>query len=121
MSLRYPIYCRAALYDLEDHEALRREIEESYMFTNATGVGMKPLQGEAVIPDTSYLRPDLIVADTVYSPAETELLRMAKEAGCKRMNGFGMMLFQGAAAFKLWTAIAVLGALAIFAPFPQSS
>ena len=28
---------------------------------------------------------------------------MAKEAGCKNMNGFGMMLFQGAAAFQLWT------------------
>lgn len=29
--------------------------------------------------------------------------KMAKEAGCKTMNGLGMMLFQGAAAFKLWT------------------
>lgn len=95
--------CRATLYDLNDLDALKKEIADSYMFTNATGVGMKPLEGKAVIPDTSFLRPDLIVTDTVYSPAETELLRMAKEVGCKRMNGFGMMLFQGAAAFKLWT------------------
>ena len=29
--------------------------------------------------------------------------KMAKEAGCKTMNGLGMMLFQGAAAFRLWT------------------
>ena len=64
---------------------------------------MKPLEGKACIPDKSFLRPDLIVTDTVYAPAETELLRMAKEVGCKCMNGFGMMLFQGAAAFKLWT------------------
>lgn len=95
--------CKATLYDLADLDALRREIEDSYMFTNATGVGMKPLEGKAVIPDKSFLRPELIVTDTVYSPAETELLKMAKEVGCKRMNGFGMMLFQGAAAFKLWT------------------
>lgn len=95
--------CKATLYDLADLDALKREIDDSYLFANATGVGMKPLEGKAVIPDTSFLRPDLIVTDTVYSPAETELLRMAKEVGCKCMNGFGMMLFQGAAAFKLWT------------------
>ena len=95
--------CKAALYDLNNLDMLRREIADSYMFTNATGVGMKPLEGKAVIPDASFLRKDLIVTDTVYSPAETELLRMAKEVGCKRMNGYGMMLFQGAAAFKLWT------------------
>ena len=95
--------CKATLYDLDDLDALRREIADSYLFANATGVGMKPLEGKAVIPDKSFLRPDLIVTDTVYAPAETELLRMAKEVGCKNMNGFGMMLFQGAAAFKLWT------------------
>ena len=95
--------CHATLYDLKDLESLRREIADSYLFANATGVGMKPLEGQAVIPDISYLRPDLIVTDTVYAPTETELLRMAKEVGCKCMNGFGMMLFQGAAGFKLWT------------------
>lgn len=31
------------------------------------------------------------------------MLRMAKEVGCKTMNGLGMMLFQGSAAFELWT------------------
>ena len=95
--------CKAVMYDLADLDVLRREIDSSCLFANATGVGMKPLEGKAVIPDKSFLRPDLIVTDTVYSPAETELLRMAKEVGCKRMNGLGMVLFQGAAGFKLWT------------------
>ena len=81
--------CKATLYDLADLDVLRREIDDSYLFANATGVGMKPLEGKAVIPDKSFLRPDLIVTDTVYAPAETELLRMAKEAGCKNMNGLG--------------------------------
>lgn len=94
--------CKATLFDLDDKEALRAEIESSYLFANATGVGMKPLEGQMVIPDASYLRPDLIVTDVVYSPTETELLRVAKEVGCKTMNGLGMMLYQGAAAFKLW-------------------
>ena len=95
--------CKAAMFDLADTEALRREIADSVMVANATCVGMKPLMGKTWLPDPSYLRPDLIVTDTIYAPAETEFLRIAKEVGCKTMNGFGMMLFQGAAAFKLWT------------------
>ncbi|MDO4467113.1 MAG: shikimate dehydrogenase [Bacillota bacterium] len=96
--------CKATLYDLADTEALRREIADSYIFMNATGVGMKPLEGQMVIPDETFLRPDLIVADTVYMPRETKLLETARKVGCQKViNGEGMMLFQGAAAFKLWT------------------
>ena len=95
--------CKAKLFDLADKDALREEIASSYLLANATGVGMKPLEGQTWLPDPSYLRPDLIVTDTVYAPAETEFLRIAKQVGCKNMNGFGMMLFQGAAAFKMWT------------------
>ena len=95
--------CRAELFDLDDLEILKAEIADSCLFVNATGMGMKPLEGKTYIPDASYLRPDLIVADVVYSPAETALLKMAKQVGCKCMNGFGMMLFQGSAAFEMWT------------------
>lgn len=95
--------CKATLYDLNDLEALKAEIESSYLFVNATGMGMKPLEGQTYIPDASYLRPELMVVDIVYSPAETALLKMAKAVGCKCMNGLGMMLFQGSAAFELWT------------------
>ena len=95
--------CKAAIYDLADHEALRREISESFLLANATGLGMKPYEGITWLPDIGYLRPDLIVTDTVYAPPMTKLLEMAREAGCRYMNGISMMLFQGAAAFKLWT------------------
>lgn len=95
--------CKATLFDLDDKEALRREIEDSYLFANATGVGMKPLEGQMVIPDASYLRKDLIVTDVVYMPEKTKLLEVAEEVGCKNMNGMGMMLYQGAAAFEMWT------------------
>ncbi len=94
--------CKVTLYDLADLESLKREIESSFILTNATGMGMKPLEGQTYIPDASYLRADLIVSDIVYSPKETALLKMAKEVGCKTMNGMGMMLFQGAAAFEMW-------------------
>ena len=95
--------CIVNLYDLDDKEKLREELADSYLFAQATGVGMKPLEGLSVVPDKSFFRPELIVTDTIYYPRETALLKMAKEAGCKTMNGLGMMLFQGDAAFYLWT------------------
>lgn len=95
--------CKAKLFDLADLDALKAEIATSYLLANATGVGMKPLEGQTYIPDKTYLRPDLIVTDVIYSPAETALLKMAKEVGCKTVNGVGMMIFQGAAGFEMWT------------------
>ena len=93
--------CKAALYPLEDLSLLKAEMDTSYLFTNATGVGMKPLEGQTYIPDSSFFRPDLIVTDVIYSPHMTRMLEMAKEAGCKIMNGQGMMLFQAIAAIEL--------------------
>ncbi|MGY3704057.1 quinate/shikimate dehydrogenase [Vagococcus martis] len=95
--------CQATLFDLADNEALESEINNSQIFTNATGVGMKPLEGQSLIKNTDVLRPDLVVADVVYVPSETQLLKDAKANGCRTVNGLGMMLWQGAAAFKLWT------------------
>ena len=56
-----------------------------------------------VLPDTSYLRKDLIVSDVIYMPEKTKLLEEAEKMGCQTINGLGMMLFQGAASFRLWT------------------
>lgn len=95
--------CKAKLFDLNDLDVLKAEIADSFLFANATGMGMKPLEGQTYIPDSSFLRKDLNVVDIVYSPAQTELLKMAESVGCKYMNGLGMMLFQGSAAFELWT------------------
>ena len=93
--------CRASFFPLEDLDALRAELSDSYLFTNATGVGMKPMEGITYIPDLTYFRPDLLVTDVIYSPHRTRLLEMAKQAGCRIMNGQGMMLFQAIAAIEL--------------------
>ena len=95
--------CKAQLFDLNDHETLRKEINDSVIFTNATNVGMGKLEGQMVLPDTSYLRKDLIVSDVIYMPEKTKLLEEAEKVGCQTINGLGMMLYQGAASFKLWT------------------
>ena len=70
---------------------------------NATIVGMKPMDDQSVVKDLSAFRPGLVVADAVYNPEETKLLREAKEAGCTCIGGKGMLLWQGVAAFKLYT------------------
>ena len=95
--------CRAAAYRLEDTERLREEIASSAMLVNATSAGFGGQTGSCPIPDASYLRADLVVADVIYIPEKTALLEMAESVGCRTMNGLGMMLYQGAAAFKLWT------------------
>lgn len=95
--------CKVSLYDLDDLAKLKEEIASSVLLINATGVGMKPLEGITYIPDTSFFRPELVVLDIVYAPRETALLKLAKSAGCRTLNGLGMMLFQGAAAFEMWT------------------
>jgi shikimate dehydrogenase len=96
--------CKATLYRLEDQDRLRAEIVSSAILINATGVGMKPLEGQSLITDATMLRPELVVHECIYSPTETALLKLAKEVGCKKaINGLGMMLYQGAAAFKRFT------------------
>ena len=96
--------CIATVTDLNEQEAFKQSIAESTIYIDATGVGMKPLESESLINDPEVIRPDLVVFDVVYSPKETKLLKFAGEHGAKKtINGLGMMLYQGAEAFKHFT------------------
>lgn len=95
--------CDVNVYDIDDTAKMTAEIKSSDIFANATIVGMKPLDDQSVVKDTSAFHPGLVVADAVYNPTETKLLREAKEAGCTCIGGKGMLLWQGVAAFKLYT------------------
>ena len=64
---------------------------------------MAPKTENTIITDTTMFHKDLFVFDVIYNPQETRLLREAKETGCKTGNGMYMLLYQGAASFKLWT------------------
>ena len=68
---------------------------------NATPIGMAKHPGSAVPPD--LLRPDLWVADIVYFPRDTELLRAARAAGCRTLDGGGMAVYQAVRAFEIFT------------------
>lgn len=91
------------VYDIADTEKMTQEIAESDIFANATIVGMKPMDDQSVVKDVSAFRPGLVVCDAVYNPVETRLLREAKEKGCTCIGGKGMLLWQGVAAFRLFT------------------
>lgn len=95
--------CKTSITPLEDREALATAVKNCDILVNATKVGMKPLDGESLI-DPALFRADLVVADTVYNPRETRMIQEAKAAGCKAaIGGIGMLLWQGVAAFKLFT------------------
>jgi shikimate dehydrogenase len=68
---------------------------------NTTPVGMAKYPGMAL--PAELLRPGLWVADVVYFPLETELLRRARSLGCRTMSGGGMAVYQAVGAFRLLT------------------
>lgn len=84
--------CVVNVYDIADTARMTAEIASSDIFANATIVGMKPMENESVVKDTSAFRPGLVVADAVYNPEETRLLREAKEAGAICIGGKGRLL-----------------------------
>ena len=71
---------------------------------NTTPIGMDKYPGLPV--PAEVLRPDLWVAEIVYFPLETELLRRARALGARTLDGGGMAVFQAVEAFRLFTGIA---------------
>ena len=94
--------CEVSIHTLEDSGALAQAVKNCDILVNATKVGMKPLDGQSLI-DAKLLRKGLVVADTVYNPRKTLLIEQAETAGCTAIGGIGMLLWQGVAAFKLFT------------------
>jgi shikimate dehydrogenase len=53
----------------------------------------------------AWLRPSLWVAEVIYFPLETEMLRRARDYGCRTLDGGGMAVFQAVEAFRLFTGL----------------
>lgn len=70
---------------------------------NATPIGMANHPGLPL--PASLLRPALWVAEVVYFPLETELLRTMRALGCRTLDGGGMAVFQAAEGFRLFTGL----------------
>lgn len=93
--------CSIILTEWNEEQKLAEALAKSNLLVNATSVGMKETQSP--IKNPQLLREDLTVYDAIYDPRETLLLKQAKEKGAKTINGLGMLIYQGAAAFGLWT------------------
>ena len=95
--------CHTDVTDMADAEAVKECIRKSRLLTNATSVGMAPREDASPIADPAWLHADLLVSDIIYNPRRTRLLREAEGQGCRTLNGMLMLLYQGAAAFHIWT------------------
>ncbi len=75
------------------------------VWVNTTSLGMSPKIDESAFGDAApaSIDGDTLVFDTIYTPAETKLLRQAKDAGATTVNGSAMFLHQAAAQCRLWT------------------
>ncbi|MDC7278011.1 shikimate dehydrogenase [Butyrivibrio fibrisolvens] len=93
--------CDVFVYDIADRDIMEFSLQESDILINGTNVGMGD-DDTSLVPK-EFLHPNLTVCDTIYHPEMTRLLKDADSVGCKTMNGKFMLLYQGAAAFKLWT------------------
>ncbi|MGX9963823.1 shikimate dehydrogenase [Roseomonas sp. F4] len=82
---------------------LAAEVRGADGLVNCTPVGMAKFPGTPLPVD--WLRPALWVADIVYFPFETALLRAARGLGCRTLDGGGMAVFQAAGAFRLFTGL----------------
>lgn len=94
--------CQVSVHDFADEEDFMSCLSASNLLCNATNVGMGEGNNESPVP-THLLSRDLITIDIIYNPLETRLLREAKAAGAKTMNGVPMLLYQAAFNYKMWT------------------
>ncbi len=76
--------------------------EEAEIIINTTSIGMSP-DREAIPCPPAIISAHHVVADIVYNPPQTTLLSAAEERGAKVVPGLGMLVWQGAAAFEIFT------------------
>ena len=85
-----------------DAAPIAAALRNTDVLINTTSVGMHPKEDALPIP-ADLVPQGMIVSDIVYNPVKTRLLRVAASKGCKPVTGLGMLVYQGAEAFRLWT------------------
>lgn len=89
------------LFSLDDVQNLQVSITQAELLVNATSVGMDGKSSP--VPTNITLSAGLLAADVIYQPFETPFLKWARNQGNQAVNGLGMLLYQAAEAFELWT------------------
>lgn len=73
------------------------------LLVNATSIAMYPDVDARVPVDYDTLRPGLLACDVIPNPPDTPFLRLARAAGAQTLDGMGMLVYQGAIGFRMWT------------------
>lgn len=78
---------------------------EADILVNATSIGLFPNVAEQPAVGTDTIRPGLLVCDVIPNPPRTAFLAAAEARGARTLDGLGMLVGQGAIAFKMWTGV----------------
>jgi shikimate dehydrogenase len=78
---------------------------ETDILVNATSIGLFPNTGDKPQVMMATVGPDLLVCDVIPNPPQTAFLTAAAGRGARTLDGLGMLVYQGAIAFKLWTGV----------------
>lgn len=76
--------------------------ERDCLAVQTTSVGMFPSEGISPVEEPAFFEKLHTAVDVIYTPMETEFMKLAGQAGVKTMNGLNMLLYQGIIAFELW-------------------
>jgi len=73
------------------------------LLVNATSIGLFPNVRAKPALDYERIRPQMTVCDVIPNPPHTPFLKEAEARGARTLDGLGMLVYQGAIAFKMWT------------------
>ncbi len=73
------------------------------ILVNATSIGLYPNTADIPVVDMTSIDPGTLVCDVIPNPPNTAFLASAQACGARTLNGLGMLVHQGAIAFRLWT------------------
>jgi shikimate dehydrogenase len=76
---------------------------DTQLLVNATSIALAPQVHDLVPVDYGTLRAGMAVCDVIPNPPDTPFLQQARAAGATTLDGLGMLVYQGAIAFKMWT------------------
>jgi shikimate dehydrogenase len=97
------LFPRAQLFTGALHKDTIKQLPHAELVINATTMGMLPSSELMPWDENVSFTKNQVVYDLIYNPYRTKLLKKAEADGARAINGLGMLVHQGALAFKIWT------------------
>ena len=91
------------IIEIANSDSLKQFIVNADCIINATPLGMYPKINASPLDESAPIHEGHLFFDVIYNPVETLFIKTARAKGAKVLNGFGMFVRQGTAAFELFT------------------